>query len=173
MAERPAPQIELFVLEYIKDFRVKRASEAVGLQAYQGRELLERDDVQAALVEATRARVKRTEMDADAALRETWLMASVNVAQLFNNDWSVKYRDELTEDQQRAITGAKYKQQIDGSMSVEIKTDKSANLALVLRHLGLLNDHVDVNHAGNVTLEMLVPKSIPRPVKVDPLKLLP
>jgi len=104
-------------------------------------------------------RAARCALEGDTVLREVARMALVNVADLHNGDWSPKRKDELSEDQQRAIVGVKWKQTETG-LEIELKTSKDSKLTDAMRHLGLLNDKVEVTNG--ITLEDLVPKRKPR-----------
>lgn len=148
-----------FAEEYIVDLNQTKALERAGYAPTANHRILQHPGVQKRIAELMEERAKRCEIRADEALRELRRMSHVNVALMFNNDWSPKSRDELTEDQQRAIVGVKFKTGESG-VEVEFKTAKDGKLTEVLKHLGLLNEKIEVS--GSVTLEDLVPKRKPR-----------
>lgn len=66
------PRHAVFVVEYLKDFAVQRASEAAGYAREHGYKLLQRDDVAAVIEKVIHQRLELNMLDADAVLFEMW-----------------------------------------------------------------------------------------------------
>ena len=159
----------IFCEQYIITGIQEEALRAAGYSECANQRLMDNPLVVAEIARLRAERVKRCQLDADAVLRELCRMAMVNVADLFNDDWSLKRKSELTEDQQRAIVGVKRKStttvlsvnegddETTTVSDVELKTAKEGKLSEALKHLGLLVEKHEVS--GTVTLEQLMPQS--------------
>lgn len=168
ISERQKRFAEEFVICGIQEEALRRS----GYRPQANQRLRDNPLVQAYIEQLRKERNMRCAITADRALEELARMAFVDTTDLFNDDWSIKRKSELSEDQRRAIVGVKRKsttstlsvkggdEETSVVSDVELKTAKEGKLSEMLRHLGLLKEEFKIT--GTLTLADLVPKRKPR-----------
>lgn len=161
-------QQKLFVLEYMTDLNATQAAIRAGYPpataAKIGHRLMKQGTVTGdAVARALAARATRVGISADRVLREAAKIAFGDPRVLFRSDGSLRTPDEYDENDGAMIEGIKTRRIVevgaDGEMQqVEIQevklSPKMPAVTLLARHLGILNDKLDVNVTGNLAARM-------------------
>ena len=138
-----------FISEYIIDLNAKQAAIRAGYSPktaeVQASRLLSLVKVQTEITKAMEDRGKRTGITQDRVLAELSAIAFAKATDYVevDEDGFVKIKPTagLTDEQKSAIAGIK-----KGANGIEIKlVDKTKALEMLSRHLGLLNDKLNVN----------------------------
>jgi phage terminase small subunit len=167
-----SPRRKLFCEEYIKDFSGARAAARAGysgdvatLSATASR-LLNDDNVARYIAELSRNALMRSKIQVDVILAEAARIATVDIAEAFNDDGSLKRLQDMSPNVRRAIAGLEIKEYFEGSgqdrMQVGwIKKVKFADKTKALEMLGkYLSMWTDVTkHEGKLTLEQAIAQS--------------
>jgi phage terminase small subunit len=155
---------QLFVLEYMVDLNSTQAAIRAGWEPYeataQGNKMLRKGHVvSTAVAKALAARSARTGITADRVLREAAKIAFGDPRMLFREDGSLRGPGEYTEDDAAMIESVKTRRIVEVGVDeetgkqkmvpVELQEVKLAGklgaITLLARHLGLLNDKLEVN----------------------------
>ena len=172
MAKKLPPMRQRFVNEYLKDLNATQAAARAGYSersAYtQGPRLLSDPDVKAAIDAAIARRNKRLELSQDKVVRE---LVKIGMADI--KDY-LSYRTERTmvgmDDAGKPVIGYAPvielvpSEDVDGTLIQEVSisqkgvfsfklADKMKALELLARHLGMLNDNV--NLSGDVAVKVV------------------
>lgn len=156
------PKQQRFVEEYLVDLNATQAAIRAGYSAKtaneQGSRLLANVSIRACVDEALAERSKRTGINADRVLMELARLGFVNAIDVMNiNEATVK--EEASRDDTAAIASVKVKTipTEDGGEITEreIKLyDKTKNLELLGKHLGLFTDKLEVKASINSTAKL-------------------
>ena len=155
---------QLFAAEYLVDLNATqaaiRAGYAQGSARQQGHRLLTNADIAAAVAERQAAQLSAADLTAERVKRELARVCFANVKDLFEGG-NLKPIAELTDDQAAAIAGfeviIKNAQAGDGVTDLihKVKSwDKVRALELGMKHLGLLDEQVDVRIDDQVIMRL-------------------
>jgi len=141
---------QLFVAEYLKDFKPSAAAERAGYSAPPWS-----DEVKAAVDEEVRNKRELLSIDAALVLREVATIAFASMADYFVDEWKLKHPDELTELQKRAVEAVQVEEreiynkdgdQIGVNRIVKIKLhSKNAALEMLGKNLKLFTERFEVS----------------------------
>lgn len=139
---------EMFCREYIVDFNGTQSAIRAGYSKKTAQQISSRMltnvDIQNRIKELIEARNKRTEINADAVLANLYNMAMLDIADVLNDDGSIKDVSEWSEDWRRAVGGMDVVTQIIGSDEpITIITKKIKGIDK-LRAWELIGKHVDI-----------------------------
>ncbi|MBR8193125.1 terminase small subunit [Burkholderia vietnamiensis] len=152
-----------FVDEYLRDLNATAAYKRAGYAA-QGNaaevnaaRLLRNAQVQITIAAAMKARSERTHITQDRVLRELARIAFFDIRRLYNADGTLKRPDQLDDEAAAVLAGVDVVEQMtysadgDGeltptpTLTKKAKVfDKTAALTLAMRHLGMLNDKLEL-----------------------------
>lgn len=151
-----------FVSEYLKDLNGTQAAIRAGYSTtaaeVSASRLLRKGKVRRAVDSAIAARAHRVEVTADHVIGELYRLATVDIAEAFDDDGQLKPLKEMSPDVRRAIAGieveALYEGRGDERQQVgtihKVKFwDKKAALELLGKHLGLFIERKEVS--GTIT----------------------
>lgn len=159
MARKLNAKQATFVSEYLKDFNATQAAIRAGYSPKTagqiGGALLKKVEIQLAISAVQEKRLAKADIDGDRLLRELNRVALFDPRRLFGPDGSPRSLPDLDDDTVAAVAGLDVIEQFDddGLKRGDIKKWKLANklgaIELLLRHLGLLNDKLDVTSKGD------------------------
>lgn len=151
------PKQQQFVREYLIDLNGAKAAERAGYSKrtanVQGAQQLSNPAVQAAIQQAIQKRAKRTEITQDRVLRELARIAFFDPRSLLNADGTPRPVNELDDETAAALAGMDVFEEFEGTgkdrkfigYTKKVKVaDKVAALSLAMRHLGMLNDKLQI-----------------------------
>ncbi|MCO1462058.1 terminase small subunit [Burkholderia multivorans] len=156
-----------FVDEYLRDLNASAAARRAGYSERtaneQGARLLAKVSVQEAVRAAMRARRERTHITQDRVLEELSRIAFFDIRKLYNADGTLKRPDQLDDEAAAVLAGVDVVEQMtysadgDGELTPtpmltkKAKVfDKTAALTLAMRHLGMLNDKLELSKKPRV-----------------------
>lgn len=159
-----------FVEEYLIDLNATQAAIRAGYSEQTARQIgcenLAKPDIQAAIATAMEERSRRTSLTADVVLQELARIALFDMRKMYHADGSLKSVHELGDDAAAVLAGVDVVEEYTGSgedrklsgYTKKVKVhDKVPALTLAMRHLGMLNDKLNVKAEG--TLASLVAAS--------------
>ena len=137
-----------FVQEYLVDLNQTAAARRAGYSTTnatdQGRVLLQKPDIRAAIAIAEAERAERTQITADCTLLEIARLAFADVTTILHEDGTLKPVQDWPIAVKKAVTAVKVRTNATGTAITEVKiADKSKMLTLLARHLGLISDRRD------------------------------
>jgi len=151
------PRQERFVSEYLLDLNGGRAAIRAGYSPngadQRASELLRIEKVKAAVERALARRVSRIRIRQDDVLRELKRLALANPAKAFGPEGRLLPIHEIPEDLQRAIASVDLK---DGNPVRVRFHSKPEVLALLARHVGLVDKHQEKQEEGGFVLNIKV-----------------
>ena len=150
---------ELFCQEYLIDLSQTDAAKRAGFSAktasVKGCQLMAMPEVRARVLELMNARTAAIGIDAKTVLEELLLIARSDLADAFDPKENTVLRvQQMPEKFRRAVASIKVTEEFEGAgqdkfqvgETREIKLwDKPKALELLARHLGLLNDKLEIN----------------------------
>ncbi|KVC26914.1 terminase small subunit [Burkholderia pseudomultivorans] len=156
-----------FVDEYLVDLNASAAARRAGYSEKTARviadENLTKPAIQAAVAAAMKVRSERTHITQDRVLRELSRIAFFDIRKLYNADGTLKRPDQLDDEAAAGLAGVDVVEQMtysaagDGelvatpTLTKKAKVfDKTAALTLAMRHLGLLNDKLEISKRPRV-----------------------
>jgi phage terminase small subunit len=151
-----SPKQEAFVQEYLTDLNATqaaiRAGYSVRTAAVIGTENLSKPSIKVRIAEAMKAREQRTHITQDRVLQELARLAFSDLRRAFNEDGTLKLPNEWDDDTAAAMAGVDTSVTSIGTAedpatltTKKVKVfDKSTALTLAMRHLGMLNDKLEV-----------------------------
>lgn len=163
MAEKQAkprkltPKQARFVDEYLIDLNATQAAARAGYSKHtaneQGSRLLANVSVHFALTAAMKARENRTHITQDRVLQELARLAFSDIRKAFNDDGTLKLPKDLDDDTAAALAGIDTTSTSLGDredpatlLTKKVKiVDKNGALTLAMRHLGMLNDKLQID----------------------------
>ena len=166
---KPTNKQACFVDEYLIDLNATQAAIRAGYSKKTagqiGDENLKKPQIQGLIEDRMKAREKRTHITADRVLQELARIAFFDLRKLYRDDGSMKAMHEL-DDEAAAVLSSVDVVEMQGGMAVNLKDedgnptgeishipmytkkakipDKVAALGLAMRHLGMLNDKLNV-----------------------------
>lgn len=158
--ERLTPQQEQFVLEYLVDLHQTNAAIRAGYDPHTAQRSATKmmkagTLVSKAVARAMAARAARTGYNADRTMREVAKIAFGDPRKMFDSQGRLLPPSEYSEDDAAMLSGVKTRRIVEKDpnsnalVQVEIQevrlADKMGGLLLMARHLGILNDKLDVN----------------------------
>lgn len=162
------PKQERFVAEYLVDLNATAAARRAGYSAKtaneQGSRLLTNVSVRYALEKAQKKRQERTEITQDAVLLQLSRLMSFDIRSLYNADGGMKAPHELDDAAATVLVGVDVTEEFEGQgderrqigFTKKAKIpDRVAALALAMRHLGMLNDKLDLTATVNGLAERM------------------
>ncbi|WP_261537180.1 terminase small subunit [Burkholderia multivorans] len=174
-----------FVDEYLCDLNASAAARRAGYSEKtaneQGARLLAKVSVQEAVRAAMTDRRERTHVTQDRVLRELARIAFFDIRRLYNADGTLKRPDQLDDEAAAVLAGVDVVEQMtynaDGSgeltptptLTKKAKVfDKTAALTLAMRHLGMLNDKLEISKKPRVrVVDQTGRKPLALPRKID------
>lgn len=150
------PRQERFVQEYLIDLNATQASIRSGYSPKTANEqacrLLTKVSVRSALQAAQAERAARTHITQDRVLQELAKLAFADLRRAYNEDGSLKLPHEIDDETAAALAGIEVTAVAIGGTedpatlaTKKLKTwDKKGALELAMRHLGMLNDKVEL-----------------------------
>lgn len=169
---RLSHQHQRFVDEYIIDFNATQAYLRAGYDCTEetarrnASRLLTNADMQAAIAERNEAARSRLELSKERILLEVTRLALVDVRKLYHADGRLKRPHELDEDTAAAVASFETVHASGDDMPLDIKklklTDKKGSLELLMRHLGLLNDKLNLGVQPENPLAALLQRLTPK-----------
>ncbi|MEY8171315.1 terminase small subunit [Burkholderia multivorans] len=174
-----------FVDEYLCDLNASAAARRAGYSEKtaneQGARLLAKVSVQEAVRAAMTDRRERTHVTQDRVLRELARIAFFDIRRLYNADGTLKRPDQLDDEAAAVLAGVDVVEQMtynaDGSgeltptptLTKKAKVfDKTAALTLAMRHLGMLNDKLEISKKPRVrVVDQTGQKPLALPRKID------
>lgn len=173
MARKKPEQIttmeQQFVLEYLCDLNMTQAAIRAGYDPmYASRvasKMMKRGTlVNKAVAQAMAARAARTGMNADRVLREIGKVAFGDPRKMFDEAGRLLPPSEYDEDDAAMLAGVKTRRIVEKDpntnelVQVEIQevrlASKTESLTLLARHLGILNDKIDININGALSMRL-------------------
>ena len=134
----------MFVIEYLRDFVIKRAAERVGLAASTGCSYMSEMDVQAAIAEQMERRIAETQIDVDWVLQKLGLMFDADLGDIFvegTND--LRPVHEWPETWRKMVAAVKIDDRYDASHD-RYYTVKDIKIMDRLKVLEMIGKHTDV-----------------------------
>jgi phage terminase small subunit len=161
------PQQQVFADEYLIDLNPKEAAIRAGFPslkaAYAATMMMKHAPVREHIAKALAARSKRVGLTADRVLQRLGAIVNGDPRAIFNENGGLKPPHQMNADDALMLAGVKTRKAItqditaDGKMIMvpeeitEIKVvDTLAALALAMRHLGMMNDKLDINVTHNL-----------------------
>lgn len=152
------PKQQAFVEAYLVTLSAKEAAERAGYSSHTakqiGSRLLSHPEVAAAIAEGQKARSQRTEITADAVLRELARIGFSDVRRIFTPSGALLSPADMDEDTAACIASVDVVERVRRNESGETEieqvkkirlNDKLGALTQLGRHLGLFTDKLDVN----------------------------
>lgn len=185
--EQLSPAHQFFVDEYITDFNGTRAYKAVpGFKCVDSTaranasKLLIKDNIQTAIQERIQAAGERAklEISKERILKELSRMAFVDLRRLYREDGSMLSPLEIDDDTAAALAALEVTEEFVGSgadremvgFTKKVKLfDKKGSIELLMKHMGMLKDKVEVGVTDEVSalLSRLGASAIPVKPKPD------
>jgi len=146
-----------FCQEYIVDLNATQAAIRAGYSqktaGSQGHDLLKKPEIEAEIQRLADKRTERVEIRADDVLRETYLLATSDLAAAFNDDGSLKPIKDIPPHIRRAISSVEVDELFEGrgedrehvGYTRKIRLwDKVKTLELLGKHLRLFSDTLKI-----------------------------
>lgn len=153
-----------FVREYLIDLNATqaaiRAGYSVNTATAQSSRLLANVNVASAVETAMAARAERTHITQDRVLQELARIAFFDIRKLYNADGTMKRPDQLDDEAAAVLSGLDVVEMTGGDESLPLSTkkakvfDKTSALTLAMRHLGMLNDKLEVEVSSSLAERM-------------------
>lgn len=151
------PKQRLFVAEYLVDKNATQAAIRAGYSQKTarsiGEENLTKPDIKAAIDSALEQQIERVEVNADIVLRELIALATVDIAEAFDENGALRPIHDIPKDVRKAISGVDvYSERVSGSgedaeigYTKKIRFwDKKGSLELLGKHLKMFTDKFEM-----------------------------
>jgi len=157
------PKQRMFVKEYLVDLNATQAAIRAGYSkrtaSEQSARLLANVKIQKHLQTDIKKRGERVEIKADSVLKELGNVVFFDPRRIYDENGNLKHIKDMDEDVAKAITSHKViKVESDEKATyttIEIKwADKLRAVELSMKHLGMLNEKVDVEHSGDIDINV-------------------
>ncbi len=161
------PKQQKFVDEYLVDLNATQAAIRAGYSEKTARQMatenLSKPNIAKAIEERQKALQEKTGITQERVLAELKNLAFLDIRKLFNDDGSLKNIKDLDDDTAAAVAGLDvYTERGSGDTPAigttsKIKlVDKRGSLELLMRHMGMLNDKLNVGGQKDNPLVMLI-----------------
>jgi phage terminase small subunit len=161
------PKQEAFIREYLVDLNGTAAAERAGYgggkasTAVTASRLLRDPKIASRISEARGKRAEKVEITAERVLAEVSRLALADLAGAFNEDGSLKPLKDIPEELRRCISSVDLVNvpNGDGGSNTITKVrfcDKVKSLELLMKHLGMLRDKLEVSGEGGEPLQIVV-----------------
>lgn len=154
---------EEYIIDLIGGEAAIRAGYSEKTADQQASRMLRKVKIKNYIAELMKEREKRTEITQDRVLKELARIAFFDIRKLYNDDGSLKRPDELDDDAASVLSGIDVVEMagglnVDGEGGIshipmftkKAKVfDKNSALTLAMRHLGMLNDKINVGGQQN------------------------
>lgn len=148
-------QQQLFALEYLIDFSPRDAAIRAGFPPAASSRLMNHPPLKVHIARAIAERSRRVGLNADRILAELGKLAFGDIRNIFDQNGKLKNPAEIDPDDAALIVGVKTRRVLEQNpddprrpIEVEIQeirtVDKTAVVSLAMKHLGLLNEKIDV-----------------------------
>ena len=164
---------ERFCQEYLKDLNGTQAYLRTGYKCQKDSakvnscRLLAKPEIQERISQLMEERSKRTKIEADRVLQEIAKIAFANIGLFADFDAdgvTLKSSSELTEEQLSVISSVSETPLKAGGKAVRIKLhDKTRNLEMLMRHLGLFNDKLNLQAQVKVLYNIIGCDNLEKP----------
>ena len=156
---RLEPKQAMFVREYLKDLNATQAAIRAGYSKRSARQLasraLSQDDIAEAVRLGMEKRAAKVEVSSDFVLSQYLKLASVDVADLFDEYGNLKNIHEIPPEVRQAISSVETETRKDGRgddaedvTTKKVKLwDKKSTLDSLARHLGMFKDNLNLTGA--------------------------
>lgn len=137
---------QLFVAEYLKDFKPMAAAERAGYSTPPWS-----DEVRQAVDVGIRDKRELLSIDGALVLREVAMIAFASMGEYFEADWKLKDVEQLTDFQKRAIEAVQIKETVDaetGDVEREVRIklhSKTQSLELLGKNLKLFTERMEIS----------------------------
>lgn len=161
------PKQSVFVDEYLIDLNATQAAIRAGYSKKTARQMgdenLSKPDIQAAIQARMKDRANRTGIEQDRVLKELARLAFFDVRKLYDADGSPIPIHQLDDDTAAAVAGLDIMEEYEGHGEDRVfvgytkkykVNDKNSALTLAMRHLGMLNDKLDVKLTSGLGAEL-------------------
>lgn len=153
------PKQARFVEEYLLDLNATQAASRAGYMQpqTQGPRLLQNVAVQAALAKAQAKRAERVQVDADWVLKRLALEVEADLADLYNQDGSLKpVKDWPLIWRQGLVAGIDVVEETNNGLSMTVRkvrlSDRIKRLELIGKHVDVQAFRDQVKHEGGISL---------------------
>jgi phage terminase small subunit len=161
------PKQQAFILEYLVDLCGAKAAVRAGYAPKQAKktahELMQKPAIQEAIAKAMRNRSQRTEITQDRVLQEVARIAFLDPRKLLRDDGTPRLMSELDDDTAAALVGLDIteeygpgaeggREKIGYTKKMKL-ADKVGALGLAMRHLGMLNDKLQLSGGVQVIVK--------------------
>lgn len=159
MAEgKLTPKQERFVAEYLVDLNASQAAVRAGYRGDPntiGPRLLANVGVRSLIEKGKAKRIERIEITQDEVLLQLRRILSFDIRTLYNEQGGMKAPHELDDAAATVLVGVDVSEEFEGSGEDRVHVgymkkakipDRTAALALAMRHLGLMKDKLEVEH---------------------------
>ena len=172
------PIFSLFIKNYLTYHNLSDAARASGLDVREARRMINKADVQDTIKAITSKWAKTTGFDSNELLERVNEVSSIDAADLFNFDGTIKDLHSLPRSLTRTIKKIKYKEftELDES-SQEIKTgriidiefhDKLKATEMLGKYEGIFKDKLEVTHdVGKNMSDILIKRAEERMKSID------
>ncbi|MFA6012768.1 MAG: terminase small subunit [Desulfobacteraceae bacterium] len=142
------PKQKLFIQEYIVDLNATQAALRSGYSertAFRiGAENMQKPVIREAIEFAIKERSERTQLKADAVLKELSHIIFFNVKRIFTADGHLKSLSEMDEADTAAISSMEVAERMTGDTTIRVTRikfhDKNKAIDSAMRHLGMYNN---------------------------------
>lgn len=162
------PKLEVFALEYLKDLNAAAAARRAGYAPSTSNNastlLLRHPTVQAAIKREVEARKERLGVEADFVLRELLALASVDLADAYDDKGNLKPLREMPLEVRKAIAGVEVFEEFQGrgeqrthiGNTRRVKLwDRLKALELLGKHHKLFSEQINVKVEGDLVTRIL------------------
>jgi phage terminase small subunit len=162
------PKQERFVAEYLIDLNATQATIRAGYSKKTaesaGHRLLRNVEVAKAIASAKEKRAIKTGVTQERVLLLLDRIMGFDIRQLYNESGGMKGPHELSEEAATVLVGVDVTEEFEGSGEDRVQVgytkkakvpDRVAALALAMRHLGMLNDKLDLTATVNGLAERM------------------
>ena len=171
-----SPKQTRFVEEYLLDLNASHAAQRAGYAATTSQKLMKNPDIRQEIVARLTATSEKLEISRDQVLREITRIAFNDPRRLFDTDGTLLPIQDWPDDTAAAVSSIKITEIKDSEGNITGQTkqihfwDKGRHLDLAARHLGLLQDKLQIStpvshliRAGRQRLRQDDPETLPHP----------
>ena len=155
-----------FAREYLKDLNATQAAIRAGYSkktaGQSGERLLKHVEIAPIIQKNMDKRVERTEITSDRVLKELFRLATVDIAEAFNEDGTLKPIHEIPEDVRRAISGVDVDTLSGELVRHKIRFwSKDSALEKLGKHLKLFTEKIEHSGKDGQPIQINVVTAVP------------